>query len=122
MANEPTIGEMNKVIAEFMGAKDAGNGFVEIPGRVYSLSSRNYPHSLRYNLYWDWLMPVGKKIRDILSEMLKQRPPHTACNGDLIEVDIHCAISEYDIEKAHHHMYQFITWYNDNQQKQTESE
>ena len=111
---EPTIAEMNYVIAEFMGAKDTGNGFVEIPGRTYSLSARNYPHSLRYNYYWDWLMPVGKKIRDLLTEMLKNRPPHTACNGDLIEVDIHCAISEYDIIKTHAAIYQFITWYNQN--------
>lgn len=110
-SNEPTVEQMNEAIALFMGwAKKKAGEFTK-DGYL------RYTWELEYHASWDALMPVGKKIRDLLQDMLNKRPPHTACNGDLIEVDIHCAISEYNIEKAHWHIYQFIQWLNQQKQK-----
>ncbi len=67
---------------------------------------------LKYHEDWNQLMLVGKKIYDWLQEQMKNRPAHTATHGDLLEVDIHCAIKEYDIKKTHKAIYNFITWYN----------
>jgi len=109
MSTEPTIDQMNETIAQFMGYYYSAGKFYSntvYPGRG------NWFKVARYHNSWDWLMPVGKKIRELLQDMLKKRPPHTACHGDLIEVDIHCAISEYDIVKAHKYIHQFITWLN----------
>jgi hypothetical protein len=75
-----------------------------------------YHFELKYHSSWDALMPVGKKIYDLLAEMAKKRPPHTACHGDLLEVDIHCHIREYDRPKAHKAIYEFIQWYNKQKQ------
>jgi hypothetical protein len=101
------IDEMNITIADFMG--------------YYHQASKFYPKSgergkwfkdAKYHSSWDWLMPVGKKIYDLLADMMKQRPQHTACHGDVLEVDIHCYIREYNLPKAHQAVYQFIQWYN----------
>ena len=111
MSNEPTIEQMNEAIALFMG----GSSIKEHGGKRYVY----YPEScargitaLEYHSSWDLLMPVGKKIYDLLAEMAKKRPPSTACHGDMLEVDIHCHIREYNLSKAHEAIYQFIQWYN----------
>lgn len=109
---EVSIEEKNRTIAEFMGVKKDGRGFYVIEGRDWALSERYYPSTLKYNCNWSWLMPVGKKIYEYLQQDLRKRPPHTCTEGDLLEVDIHCAIKEYNIEKAHEAIYHFITWYN----------
>jgi hypothetical protein len=117
MNNEPTIEQMNEMIGIYMGGqwitKAIGGRerrwfyYNDLPfARVKSTIELNYHKS------WDELMPVVKKIYDTLADMLKKRPPHTACHGDLIEVDIHCAIREVDILKAHGYVYQFCLWYN----------
>jgi hypothetical protein len=99
--------EMNVTIAAFMGYHYNAGKFYSNKG-----GKGNWFKEAKYHSSWDWLMPAVKKIYDTLAEMLKKRPPHTACQGDLIEVDIHCAIREVDILKAHGHVYQFCLWYN----------
>lgn len=130
-SNELTIEQMDKAIAVFDGYKFhegdpnhkcnfcfAGDEpCTPAVDRFVKDCKVVFYYELKYYTSWDWLMPVGKKIRDLLQDMLKKRPPHTACNGDLIEVDIHCAIGEYDISKAHKYIHQFITWYNQQKQK-----
>ena len=116
MSNEPTIEQMNEAICDFMG------GYRKIEGPDYCINVYKGPDEiewetgkyLKYHSLWDWLMPVGKKIFTLLAEMMKQRPPHTVCRGDFLEVDIHCHIREYDIIKAHKAIYEFIKWYNKN--------
>jgi hypothetical protein len=108
MSNEPTIEQKNEAIAKFMGYYYHSGKFYSntiYPGRG------NWFKVARYHNSWDWLMPVVRKIYDMLAEMLKKRPPHTACHGDMIEVDIHCAIREVNITKTHGYVYQFIQWY-----------
>lgn len=127
MSTEATAEMMNEVIARFMG----GTRIQHPEQKFFSEDHFGYvchkghwwnEKKLQYHTSWDWLMPVGKKIRDLLSDMQKKRPPHTACHGDVIEVDIHCAVSSYNIVNTHKHMYTFITWYNEYQQKQTNAD
>ncbi len=56
---EPTIPDMNKTIAVFMGAK------IDKEGRVYGLSAKGHyrAETLTYHVYWDALMPVFEKIK-----------------------------------------------------------
>lgn len=116
---QPMIDEMNEVIGRFEGGER-----IPHPDQVH-FSEPHYGYichkghwwnekNLQYHSSWDWLMPVVEKIYDTLADMLKKRPPHTAVEDDLIEVDIHCAVREVDILKAHGFVYQFITWYNQN--------
>lgn len=124
MSTEPTTEMMNEVIGIFMGGKWEVKVIAGRKHRRFYYSDKLFTFvkdttHLNYHKSWDELMPVGKKIRDLLNDMQKKRPPHTACHGDMIEVDIHCAVSEYDIVNAHKHMYTFITWYNEYQQKQS---
>jgi hypothetical protein len=112
MCNEPTIAEMNFAIGIFDGRSFSGS-------HISDYTATSAP-KLKYHSSWDWLMPVGKKIYDLLAKMAKQRPPHTACHGDMLEVDIHCHIREYDREKAHKAIYDFLQWYN--KQKEANNE
>lgn len=119
MSTEVTTEVMNEAIAVFDGwerYEDRYGIWFKREGLIKCLHPKL--QELKYHTSWEALMPVGKKIRDLLNDMQKKRPPHTACHGDLIEVDIHCAVSDYDIVNAHKHMYTFITWYNEYQQKQ----
>src|SRR5687768_10556975 len=141
MSNEPTIAEMNRAICEFMGWEyirvgyfGSNDGDIEYDESEWQVINEHWMDKVgmedvgyyivnvkenkwhewsyvKYHSSWDQLMPVVKKIYDTLAEMLKKRPPHTACQGDLIEVDIHCAIREVDILKAHGYVYQFCLWY-----------
>jgi len=110
-----TIEEGNKLIAEFMGWKYSKSG------KTVRRSSHSSPRRLKdiqYHSSWDWLMPVGKKIFDFLQQSFKERPAHTCTTGDLIEVDITCAIREYNLTAVYQHVIQFIQWFN--QQPQPE--
>src|SRR5688572_7175175 len=109
MSNEPTIDRMNEAIAEFMGYSHGNRN------REFNPDADYKEEEFKYHSSWDALMPVGKKIYDLLAEMAKQRPPHTACHGDMIEVDIHCHIREYNLPKAHEAIFQFLQWYQKQQ-------
>ena len=104
MSNEPTIAEMNYIIGVFDGRSFSGS-------HITDYAASDAP-KMKYHSSWNCLMPVVRKIYNTLAEMLRKRPPHTACHGDMIEVDIHCAIREVDIVKTHGYVYQFIQWYN----------
>jgi hypothetical protein len=111
-----SIEQMNAAMALFVGMElkqdidDPGFEWEWIKGPNNSFWPNKTPPP--FDKCWDWLMPVGKKIHDLLAEMAKKRPPHTACIGDVIEVDITCALHEYDIVKVHENIYMFILWYN----------
>src|SRR4051812_23902523 len=135
MSSETTISQMKKTIALFDGWKlipgdpnhvcpscDEGkvpSGWCNCHLKTTRFLKDGSCQSITYFQYhssWDWLMLVGKKIYDLLADMLKKRPPHTACHGDLIEVDISCHFREYNLQKAHASIYEFIKWYNQSTQ------
>lgn len=81
--------------------------FADMSGTFGCLTS-----DLRFDSSWSWLMHVGEKIFNWLQAEVKKRPGHTCTEGDLIEVDITCAIREYDKAGAHEHIVRWIEWYN----------
>lgn len=113
------IQQNNELIALFMGLeKQEQQWRAPQPTTAYLVHDYWTPVAkMKYHSSWEWLMPVGKKIFDYLQEVARNRPRHTCSQGDLIEVDISCAIREYDREKAHQYIVDFIKWYN--QQTQT---
>lgn len=98
----------NELIAEFIRMPKVADHYESL--KAFELYK---PDELRFALSWDWLMPVYRKFKDVLRELHKNMPPNTACQGDLIEVDIHCAVNEVDIQKAHFYLTQGIKWYNE---------
>lgn len=136
--NEPSIETMNEVIARFMGHEmDLQNWRLPHQPRVYLYDGYWIPaRKLKYHTSWDWLMPVVEKIESLSNLIIKK--VWISIN------DKSCAIYSYfdyqdvlrynmpedkfkakvhDVSKiiaTHKAIYQFITWYNDNQQKQND--
>lgn len=117
-----SVEEGNKIIAEFMGAKiseaECFSGTKEVVD--YSNcdinpdergSNRVWLNHVFYHTSWDWLMPVAKKILDYLQNIDRPSINH-CCKGDLLEVDIQCAIREIDILNTHKYIVVWIQWHN----------
>lgn len=90
-----------------VGISSVGRYIVNVPEKKWFLWE-----DVRYDESWEWLMPVGEKIFEYLQKAVKERPPHTCTEGDLIEVDITCAIREYNRPEAYKHIVRWIQWYN----------
>ena len=97
----------NKLIAEFMGnkpfAKDNfGNDLYNNPMNEIKFSHKNptdmCDYEFEYHTSWDWLMPVIKKIKlmgvDLETWRMITNP------------------SDYEIERVHNQVIQFINQYN----------
>jgi hypothetical protein len=92
------------LIAKFM--KNTGrNALVKEFQKMQGLPEKDYYNS------WDWLMPVYRKIRDIINERSKY-DKHTRTSYDLLELDAQMAICEVDIEKAFISIVKFIECWN----------
>lgn len=109
MNTEPTTEMMNEVIRQFIGLEPYEDSKY---GTLYSSPADGKTcFSLQYHTSWDWLMPVVEKIHGL------------AVAGDAINAITEEAIFTFSIfaplKDVHRAVYQFITWYNDNQQKQT---
>lgn len=113
-----SIEQQNRIIGEFMGGtypiQSVSDWIYFDPITFADMSGTFgcYIPSLRFDTSWSWLMPVGEKIFNWLQTEVKKRPPHICTEGDLIEVDITCAIREYNKEEAHKHIVRWIEWYN----------
>jgi hypothetical protein len=75
------------------------------------LSYKNFIEASKYDESWDWIMPVYKKIHEILAKVERPSNNH-CCKGDSIEVDIHCAVTTIDINKTFIYVVEFIEWWN----------
>lgn len=99
-----TIKDKNGMIAEFMGYKwlDDDNMWVkgEWPkGKVMD-------NDLEYDTSWDWLVPVVKKCKTVLSN------PRDA-NDVYILQDLETAIFSCEITIVFNVVIGFIKWYNE---------
>jgi len=108
-------------IAEFLGSKfindapeDYPNGYYYQPEGIEEDCPTGDPDEWRFNSSWDWLMPVYRKIRDIINERSKY-DKHTRTNYDLLELDVQMAICEVNIEKAFYSIVKFIECWNASQ-------
>ena len=116
------------IIADFMGVKEKEltfesygkptpfwySGYLGYRTPAYSVPGKSLDHLLNENKFlhsWDWLLPVYRKIRDIINDRAKL-DKHTRTKGDLLELDAQMAICEVDIQKAFDSIVAFIKWYN----------
>ena len=109
------------LIAEFLGSKfindapeDYPNGYYYQPEGIEEDCPTGEPDEWCFNSSWDWLMPVYRKIRDIINERSKY-DKHTRTNYDLLELDVQMAICEVNIEKAFDSTVKFIECWNASQ-------
>lgn len=113
---EATIDEMNEAIARFMG----------LEGTSEFLRQNYQTHK-----DWQLLMVVVEKIEtlenkrfgvciDVLDTMIMDYNCTGYDEGEkvIIQTDIYPDNGDTKISITHAAVYQFITWYNDNQQKQ----
>ena len=116
------------IIADFMGVKEKEltfesygkptpfwySGYLGYRTPAYSVPGKSFDHLLNENKFlhsWDWLLPVYRKIRDIINDRAKL-DNHTRTKGDLFELDAQMAICEVNIQKAFDSIVAFIKWYN----------
>jgi hypothetical protein len=116
------------IIADFMGVKEKEStfesygkpklfwysGYLGYRTPAFSVHGKSLEHLLNENKFlhsWDWLLPVYRKIRDIINDRAKL-DKHTRTKGDLLELDAQMAICAVDIQKAFDSIVAFIKWYN----------
>jgi len=116
------------LIADFMGVKEKEltiesygkptsvwySGYLGYRTPAFSIPGKSLDHLLNKNKFlhsWDWLLPVYRKIRDIINGRANL-DKHTRTKGDLLELDAQMAICGVDIQKAFDSIVAFIKWYN----------
>lgn len=99
----------NEQWMEEVGLENVGQYIVNIQDKAFHEVDK-----IKYHESWDWFMPAFKKFFDYLQKQYNKPDynKHSATKGDLIEVDIHCAVREFDLAKAHWHLVEAIKWYN----------
>lgn len=96
--------ENNKIIAKFSGRASQLNMTEHELTQEYIADDE-----MEYHCSWDWLMPVVKKIREIVNVEMS-----------IDEFDDHRGLEQrlnpytYDIESIHKGVVEFINWYNEN--------
>jgi len=104
----------NKLIADFMGVV-----FHDDANEYYDWEGLYIGNSLRFNISWDWLMPVVEKIETL------EHPDFgyytlTICGDSYIESESGEVVSEttgIGLSKLHsvyETVVKFIQWYNEN--------
>jgi hypothetical protein len=106
------IQDGNKLIAQFMGGVYDGKKYWEFPNGRILIHAPNYDSQFKYHTSWDWIMPVVGKIKDTLNNWPTRPSENHCCKGDLIEVDIQCALYEIKREMVWNAVVEFIKWYN----------
>jgi len=103
------IESMNVVIARFEGRKFFGHTIDKFGG-----DTCNALPEMKYHTSWDWIIPVIQKIKSIHLDILKQ-----AYVMDYMKAASHMnsGLISLKIEEAHLGVYKFLTWHNENQQK-----
>ena len=88
------------------------------PDRAYFGIGYCFTDDLKFNTSWDWFMKVYRKAKDFLNNMDRPSKNH-CCKGDLIEIDIHCAVTCIDLPKAYAALVKLIEWHNEYTEKKT---
>ena len=104
------------LIANFMypnAKKEYESGEIEIEDGIYKKATLIFGNFdlMKYNSSWDWLMPVYRKIRDIINDRSKYEK-HIRTNYDILELDVQMTICEVNIEKAFNSTVKFIECWN----------
>ena len=92
----------NKLISDFMELETYGETEFLYKGKICNLSS------MQYNVSWDWLIPVVKKIREITNVELSIND--FECVG---EMDLTLNPYDYTIDQVYKAVIEFIEWINE---------
>jgi hypothetical protein len=100
--------ENNKLIAEFMGVKtiSADNLRKELQeqkrnGVNFSIN-KEVEEDLKYHECWNWLMPVGRKIMEMLIDYPEELKKSIVAN-----------LTMFDRAGTYRAVVEFINWYNE---------
>ena len=99
----------NKLIAEFMNLDVLYNKYVH-----HETALINKVTLMKYHSYWDWLMSVIKKVRD-LNYNSEFESDLTITFESIFDIDY--TFSEFmnnDTEGIYFRVIEFIKWYNEN--------
>lgn len=116
------------IIAEFMEIKEVESsydnygrsepiwyaGYLGYRTPIFSVKGKSVEHLIKESKFlhsWDWLMPVYRKIRDIINDRSKY-DKNTITTLDLLELDVQTAVCEVDFDKALNSIIRFISYWN----------
>jgi len=92
----------NEIIAEFMGVPQGNHTHFMV--EPFALESYANVDDLKYDISWDWLMPVA-------NEIIKSRDEQ---NTDWDLTDLKYALQTTNIELVYNAVVEFINEYNQN--------
>lgn len=117
---EQEILEGNRLIAEFLGWREEGEDHWPVKDSHYNPEGYDGFGLIGFKFYdnWQWLMPVCKKIMDMIRVENFQTVFWFNTNQYRDEtyeksVEIIGAIMSFDIERTYYAVVQFIKWYNE---------
>lgn len=80
----------------------------------------------RFTIDWHWFMYAYRLANDCLKDISSSMQPnghpilHNTCTkGDMLEVDVHCAVREFDLKKAVDCLLVVIKWIQAYKEKET---
>lgn len=108
-------------IAEFLGSKyindapdDYPDGYYYQPEDLDDECPTGDPNEWCFSISWDWLIPVYRKILDIINDRSKYDKDMIS-TYERLKLDIQMSICNVDIEKAFDSIVKFINCWNSNQ-------
>lgn len=98
--------EGNKLIAEFMGLKIHKNGMCDNP------TNKTLSLGLQYHSSWDWLMPVWKKLGNLIYEIRRHVSSEDYKRVEIITINVLKAFLKVEINSVFNWIVEGIKWYN----------
>jgi len=110
-----SVEEGNILIAGFLGYKK--KLYVEgYAGSFLYKGKQRFaqPGMLKYHSSWDWLMPVWKKLGNLMYEIRRQVSEEDYKRAEIITIHVLKAFQKAEIDSAFNWIVEGIKWYNDN--------
>jgi hypothetical protein len=119
MKRNKEIDRNNMLIAYFMSCLLTKENYVTTKGTKHMFPDKTnttkHINDLRYNLSWDWLMPVCLKAKIVLLEFKKVETDEEQEKFkqviDLVS-NIKAKTMSFEIEPVYEAVIEFINWYN----------
>lgn len=108
----------NELIAEFIGAEQYGSDSIGIMWR-FNDGVDVAVEDLKYDVSWDWLMPIVEKIERLFVEQVDQhnKVDESAREADIEFSKVVCLNITAGIEFTYKAVVQFIKWHNSKKQQ-----
>jgi hypothetical protein len=111
MSSNPTIEQMNVVLARFEGRMWLRKYTID----DYGPEKHTFYPEMKYHESWDWLMPCWKKAGQILYAIRREIDGEKYIEATRITKDFLSACQKAEVLRAHEAVYyavQLIQWYN----------